>query len=423
MKHGEGRHKKMHKAKESHNAEFTKRMRKTHTIYMPQMIHYHNDLLRAAFAYGGYQLEVVKEYDHYCKETFSTIGKDYCSCATGIVGSLLTMVTEGDCDTDRIAFLEPQAGGACRAGNYYNLIIECLKKSGFNRIPVLSLNYHGEEKHSGFSINARMLFGAVAGVCYSDLLMVLVQQLRPYEVHSGDCDALRKKWLDRLYQEISHGKLLFHREKIYQEIVEDFRKIEVDRTRDLNKVGIVGEIYIKFSPIGNCHLEDFLQQENCDYRQGGFINYCIYVVYSEMKNMELSKKNKLILGGYQKVVDYLCKAQKQINHVLSEAGFLHDSAFYELLEMKENVLSDYYNIGDGWLMTAEIVDLIKQGYDKILIVHPFGCLVSHVGGRGVIKALKDKHPNVNITSVEYDYDQSKTLRESRIMLAIGDFGR
>ena len=121
---------------------------------------------------------------------------------------------------------------------------------------------------------------------------------------------------------------------------------------------------------------------------------------------------------YQKVIDYLCGVQKQINELLQSEAFLHDANFYDLLELKGAVMSDYYNIGDGWLMTAEIMDLIKQGYDKILIVHPFGCLVSHVGGRGIIKKVKELYPKVKISSVEYDYDQSKTLRESRILMAI-----
>lgn len=402
---------------ETKNAEFTKSMQKTHTIYMPQMLHYHNDLLCAAFRRGGYHLAIVPEHEKYCKETFSTIGKDYCTCATGIVGNLLTFIKENESAKDTIAFLEPQAGGACRAGNYYDLIIQCLKKCGYSDIPVLSLNYHGMEQHSGFKINAKMLFGAVAAVCYSDLLMVLTQQMKPYEVNAGETERLRRRWLEKLAYDIEHGKNIFHREKIYQSIIEDFCQIRTT-PKELTKVGIVGEIYIKYSPVGNNHLEDFLTEQCCDYRQGGFINYCIYIVYSEMKCMELLGKNKIELRLYQKVVDYLCKVQKQITDLLIQNQLKHDKNFYDLIRIKEDILSDYYNIGDGWLMLSEIIDLIQQGYDKILIVHPFGCLVSHVGGRGVIKAIKEKYPSAKVTSIEYDYDQSNTLRESRIMLAI-----
>lgn len=400
------------------NAEFTKDMRKTHTIYMPQMLHYHNELLQAAFKYGGYNLEIVPEQEHYCRETFSYINKDYCTCATSIIGNLLTFIQENEDLVDKIAVLEPQAGGACRAGNYYNLIIACLHKSGYKNIPVLSLNFHGQEKHSGFTINPKMLFGAIAGVCYSDLLMTLTQQIKPYEVNSGETEKLRKHWLDRLYTSISNGKNIFHRIDIYNEIVSDFKKVKIDKSKKKTKVGVVGEIYIKFSPIGNCHLEEFLSENDCDYRYDGFINYCIFVVYSEMKNMELSNKSGVILKGYKLVIDYLCNIQKSISKVLADNDLKHDMGFYDLLKIKNNILSDYYDIGDGWLMTAEIMDMIEQGYNKILIVHPFGCLVSHVGGRGIIKAIEEKYPNVKVSSIEYDFEQSKTLRESRIMLAI-----
>ena len=174
------------------NTEFTRSMKKTHTIYMPEMLHYHNELLCAAFAFGGYKLAVVPEQEHICCETQSLVNKDYCTCAIGIIGNLLTFVKSDDCDREHIAFLEPQAGGACRAGNYYNLIIECLHKLGYGQIPVLSLNAHGLEQHSGFRINGRMLLGAIAAVCYSDLLMDLTQQIRPYEkmpVRQKGCDS------------------------------------------------------------------------------------------------------------------------------------------------------------------------------------------------------------------------------------------
>lgn len=398
-------------------AEFTKEMKKTHTIYMPQMLHYHNELLCAAFGFGGYNLAVVPEYRHSYKSAESLVSKDYCTCAMGIVGNLMSFVESDDCDVDHTAILEPQAGGACRAGNYYNLIIGCLEKAGYGNIPVISLNYNGEEKHSGFQINPKMVSALVAAVCYSDLLMTLTQQIRPYEVNKGETDKLKQKWLLRLANAIKKGQNIIGRKKIYDHIITDFKKIKTEK-REVSKVGIVGEIYIKFSPVGNEHLEDFLQSQNCDYRQGGFLNYCIYVVYSDMKNRELSRNKKIELAAYQKVIDFLCKQQNQLNESLDKAGMLYDTAFYDMLQMKEDILSDYYNIGDGWLMMAEANFLIKQGYDKILVVHPFGCLVSHVGGRGAIKALKDKYPHARISSVEYDYDQSKTLRESRIMLAI-----
>lgn len=400
------------------SAEFTKAMRKTHTIYMPQMLHYHNELLCAAFQYSGYHLKVVPEHHEFCNRSYSAINKDYCTCAFGIVGNILTFIEEQENNRDSIAILEPQASGACRAGNYYNLIIECLKKSGNSHIPVLSLNAHGYERHKGFRINSRMLFGAIAAVCYGDLLMTLTQQIRPYEVEKGQTEALRQQWLIQLSQGIEKGHFLTNRKKIYKRIAESFAKIQTDKSRKLIRVGITGEIYIKFSPVGNFHLEDFLYENGCEIRQGGFLNYCIYIVYSEMMNQKLSGKSKAVLAEYQGVIDFLCRIQKEIKETLESVGFQHDMSFKDMLLEKKDILSDYYNIGDGWLITGEIIDLAMQGYDKIMVVHSFGCLVSHVGGRGVIKELEHRFPKTKITSVEFDYDQSKTLRESRIMMAI-----
>lgn len=166
-------------------AEFTKEMRDTHTIYMPQMLHYHNELICAAFKYGGYNLKVIPEQAVFPPSAQSLINKDYCTCAFEIVGNILAFIENNPDAADSIAILEPQTGGSCRAGNYYNLIIECLKKTGNSDIPVLSLNAHKAEAHSGFRINARMLFAAVAAVCYGDLLMTLTEQILPYEVVPG----------------------------------------------------------------------------------------------------------------------------------------------------------------------------------------------------------------------------------------------
>lgn len=385
---------------------------------MPNMLPYHNDLLCAAFAYGGYRLKIVPEYRHLCKHTFSTINRDYCTCAFYIIGNLLTMLEESEADVNRVAFLEPQAGGSCRAGNYYHLIRECLKKAGYNNIPVISLNAHGLERHSGFHINARMVFAAIAGICYSDLLMTLTQQIKPYELHKGETAALRTKWIERLTKDISKGKNIFCRKKIYKEIIQDFKQIEVNPRQKKTKVGIVGEIYIKFSPIGNDHLEQLLERHNCDYRQEGFLNYIIYVVYTEMQSKKLMNQNQFLLNAYRGAIAYLCGLHKEINHLLQQYHFSCDGQFYEIQKEAVDIIDEYYNIGDGWLVTAEAIDLIRQGYDKILIVHPFGCLVSHVGERGIIKELHRKYGHAKISSIEYDIDQSKTLRDSRILLAI-----
>lgn len=401
------------------NTLFTPKMKKTHTIYMPDMLHYHNELLIAAFKYGGYDLAVVPEYERVPENAFRFINSAYCTCAIDIIGNLMAHIASGNVDLDRTAILEPQVGGACRAGNYYDLIIQCVKKSGY-KIPVLSLNFRGAESHPGFKINLKLLFGAIAAVCYGDLLMSLLQQIRPYEKNKGETESLYHKWIDRLSGYISVGKNILLKDNIYQEIISEFQKIPrySKDERMLTKVGVAGEIYIKCSPIGNRHLEDFLKEHDMDYRMEGFLNYCIYVVYTEMKSAELNMAPKALLKAYKVLMDRMIKMQNKIKELLEQNGFIADGSFYEMKEKANELLSEYYNIGDGWLVLAEVIDMLQKGYDKILIVHPFGCLVSHVAERGILKKLRQMYPKANINTIEYDYEQSKTLRESRIMLAL-----
>lgn len=401
-------------------AEFTKEMRKTHTIYMPDMLHYHNELLKAAFRYAGYRLDVVPEYPELTDTVFRCVNSDYCTCAIGIVGNLLTMMEDSRFQGRPIAFLEPQTGGACRAGNYYNLIINCLQKNGYGDVPVLSLNLHGLEKHSGFQINARMFFASVAAVCFSDLLMTLLLQLKPYEKRPGQTKEVYEKWIRRLGESISHGRCLFRRKPIYEQIARDFRAIELDGAKlgKKRKVGIVGEIYVKFSPIGNRHLERLLEEHDCEYRLGGFLNYCIFVVYTDMVSAKINGAGPAVKKAYEAALSHLCRLQEEMNRVLEEHGFSHDGAFRRLQGYAGEIISDEYVIGDGWLTVGEAIDHIKNGYDRVLAVHPFGCLVSHVGTRGTLQQLRRVYPEAKIHSIEYDYEQPESLRESRILLAI-----
>lgn len=401
-------------------AVFTKAMRKTHTIYMPDMLHYHNDLLKASFKFAGYRLGVVPEYREMTQSVHKTVNSDYCTCAVGIVGNLLSMAEDPRFSGQPIAFLEPQMGGACRAGNYYKLIINSLRACGRGDIPVLSLNLKGQEKQPGFRINMRMLFSSVAAVCLSDMLMALLLQIRPYEKHPGETEALYRKWITKLECELGKGRHMFFRRSLYRKIAADFAAVETDETKrgQLRKVGIVGEIYIKFSPVGNRHLEDLLRQNECEYRLGGFLNYCMFVLYTDMISAKLNGKSRAGLGFYKAAIGLADRIQGRMHRVMDEYGFTHDALFRELKEHASKIISDNYVVGDGWLITGEALDHIKKGYDRVLAVHPFGCLVSHVGIRGTLGSIRKLYPNASIHSIEYDYDQSQAMRESRILLAL-----
>ncbi len=401
-------------------AEFTKKMKHTHTILLPDMLHYHNALLQAAFAACGYHLEILPEEKNLPGYSLPYISSDYCFPTVLILGQVLAALRSGRFQTDQIAFMEPQAGGACRAGNIYNSMIASLKKAGYSQIPVISLNAFGQYKHPGFTITPKLLFCAVAAVCYGDLLMTLYQQVRPYECRQGEAKACWERWNDILCGDIKTGKNISSkkRKERYRQIVLDFAKIPVEN-RNIRKVGIVGEIYIKFSPIGNEHLEQFLQEQDCAYRMGGFVNYCIYLVDSERENQKLCGAGRMARKACDTVLDYLLRIQDDINQsIAKDSRFLPDADFAKMKEMAEPIINKGCRTGDGWLIAAEVADLAEKGYESILIVHPFGCLVSHVCERGIMKKLHERYPKVNIQTVEYDYDSAHALRESRILLGI-----
>lgn len=407
--------------KKAGGAEFTREMKRTHTILLPDMLHYHNALLQAAFAACGYHLEILPEEKNLAGYSLPYISGDYCFPTVLILGQVLAALQSGRFSPDRIAFMEPQAGGACRAGNIYHCIIESLKKAGYGQIPVISLNAFGEHRHPGFTITPKLLACAVAAVCFGDLLMTLYQQVRPCERRKGEAKACFERWNDRLCRDIRAGRNISakKRRERYRQIVRDFAKIPVEN-RKQRRVGIAGEIYMKFSPVGNRRLEQFLQEQDCAYRMGGFVNYCIYLVDSEREDQKLCGVGQVGIRARDALLRYLTRIQQDLNRSIEkESRFLPDADFAKMKEMAAPVIDGGCHTGDGWLVAAEVADLIEKGYENILIVHPFDCLVSHVCERGIRKKLHERYPGVNIQTVEYDYDSAHALRESRILLGIG----
>ncbi len=401
--------------------EFTKAMKKTHTIWLPDMLHYHNELLQAAFFSCGYRLEIMPEAAGLAKYALPFISNDYCYPSILIIGQVLALAASEDFDIAHAAFMEPQTGGACRAGNIYHSMIRCLERTGYSEVPVISLNPFGEEKHKGFTITPKLLMCAASAVCYGDLLMMLTQQVRPYEKQAGQAETCRQKWIGLLSAEIRRGRNISRakRREKYREIVYDFQKIPQEK-RKLKKVGVAGEIYMKFSPIGNEHLEDFLKQAGCDYRLGGFLNYVIYLVDSELGKECAQGDRKIYKKVYREMIRYLQKIQEDLYRAVdASAVFKRDALFADMKESACRLINSGCNVGDGWLIAGEVIDLISQGCGHILVLHPFGCLVSHVCIRGIMKKLHAQFPDIDIQAVEYDYDSSKTLRESRILLGLG----
>ncbi len=403
-------------------AVFTRAMKKTHTILLPQMLEYHSPFLQAAFEGSGYRFAVMQGGKGLKSKAHRYINSDYCYPGVLIVGQFLDALENGMYPPDRVAFMEPQAGGACRAGNYYQVIRNTMKKCGHGQVPVISLNYKGQEKQPGFRITPKLFLNAMAAVCFGDLVMSLYQQVKPYERQKGETDDVRKGLEKDLAARIRKGCLRERdRQSAYRYILKAFDRIPVDR-QDKKRVGISGEIYIKFSSLGNHSLENYLQGQGCQIFMGSFVNYCIYVLDSDYRSYLIDHARPVLRAGYEAALGYLKKVQRGMFGAVEEHGrFETDLSFDELKKRAEQISGCDCITGDGWLVAAEAAEAIERGCRHVLIVHPFGCLVSHVCERGVLNRLRSLYPYANIQAIEYDYDASDTLRESRILMALGEF--
>lgn len=406
--------------------EFSKKDKENRTILLCEMLEYHNVFLEAAFRADGYSFEVLKNRIQDITGALKLISNDYCYPSVLIIAQFLEYMENRQKSPHQVAFMEPQAGGACRAGNIYNLLQRVLYKKSeqenpdYADIPVISLSFIGEEKHSGFHISIRLLRGAIAAVCYGDLIMCLYQQVKPFEVINGETDRVREKVEKKLCESIlKHHNGKSRRQENYLYAIRAFQNIKVNRNSEKKRVGITGEIYMKYSKLGNDDIESFVIKNGGAPYSGGFINYCMFLVDSEAFKAGAYDRNSVMEKGCKAVLRYMSGLQKHLyDCVTGHSDFYTDMPFHQLKQKMNGIIDVGCNTGDGWLIAAEVVQYVERGCKSVLILHPFGCLVSHVCERGIIKKLHERYPDCNIQTIEFDYDQSKTLRESRILMAL-----
>ncbi|MGN0492762.1 MAG: 2-hydroxyglutaryl-CoA dehydratase [Acutalibacteraceae bacterium] len=401
------------------DAVFTKEMRKTHTILLPQMLEYHFPILRAAMIRGGYRCEILTNGGSSLTETGKRyVHNDMCFPAVLIIGQMINALEIGLYDPNRVAFMLPQTGGACRASNYYHLLKKALKAAGYGYIPVISLNLSNMNTQPGFNISPAMISTAVKAVLLGDLLMHLSLQTEPYEKNPGDTAALLKGWQDRLCKSLSNGEINSQSKLkiISREILESFSQIEVIKVKK-TEVGIVGELYIKYCSLGNHGAPRFLLNHGCEVHTAGFSVYAFYtlegIIYDCLSGAAVKKASALLLNYLQKMHNTICDT------VLEFPVFSPMPRYLEYSKNAGKILSPECITGDGWLISAEAATLIDNGCEKILALNPFGCLVSHINCKGIVSALKKSYPAAKITAIDCDADQSPALFESRLLLSIG----
>ena len=405
---------------EMHYPVFTEDMKKTHTILIPNMAPVQFRILAAAMEFKGYKVELLGN----CGSQVSELGLKYvhndtCYPALLVIGQFLDALQSGKYDLDHTALIITQTGGGCRASNYIFLLRKALEKAGYGNIPVLSLNFSGLEKGNSLPMDLTFIRMALAAIYYGDLLVTLKAQTAPYEIHPGDAAALQEKWLDTICGWVHEGKGFSQQEMkaTMPKIAAEFAAIPVHRVPKV-KVGVVGEIYVKYSPLGNNDLENFLATQDCEVNLPGLMGFVQYCAYNPSETARLYGGSFLEKHVSDLILGYIAQMEKVIIHALKDNGYHAPLPFSELTELTEGLISKGDKMGEGWLLTAEMAELIRSGYENIICAQPFGCLPNHICGKGMINKLRELYPQANITPIDYDPSATRVNQENRIKLML-----
>lgn len=390
-----------------------------YTLLIPAMLDAHFPLLKYAFYSKKYRPVVLEESEGITNLGLKYTHNDLCYPAILIIGQMLKALQSGVYDVNRTVILEPQAGDACRGSNYIPMIRKALDNAGFSMVPVISLNVTGLEKKHSLPITPAMLSRAVAAAFYGDLLMILKNQIKPYESKSGETDKIEEKWIVILADDIKKGKQLTFKNirERFMEIVADYKKIE-RKDKPLRKVGVVGELYIKYCHLGNWNLEKYLREQNCEYYINGITWYALYYMDTHLLEEGGSPQKGITVNVCRRIFEHFLELQRAMVKALKEQGFYCMDCYDIFKERARGYVTYQCSIGDGWLIGAEFANHALNGYDRIICGQPFGCLPSHVCGRGLYPAIKRKLPDAQYISVDYDASGTDTLVKSRIRLLL-----
>ena len=402
---------------------FTEEMIKDYTILVPNMLPMHFKLIASVMETYGYHFELLQNDGPQIAETgLKFTHNDTCYPAILVVGQLMDALLSGKYDPHKTALIMFQTGGGCRASNYISLIRKALKKADMEYVPVISFSLARLEKHPGFSLDLRKLHQMMYAVLYGDLLMNVVNQVRPFELEQGSAERLAEDWVERLGKELGSSKRIRygHIRENYREIVESFRRIPMEK-RETVKVGIVGEIFVKYSPLANNDLERFLIGEGGQPVVPGLVDFCLYVVYNRIADYKIYHKKALIFLGSKVLFRFINKKRMDLSEALDKfGGFEGLTPFDTVVGMTDGLISQAVQMGEGWLLTAEMMELARSGCKNIVCTQPFGCLPNHICGKGMMKPIKELCPDVNIVAIDYDAGASRVNQENRLRLMIAN---
>lgn len=400
--------------------QFTEKMREEYTILCPQMSPIHFEILEPAFRSCGYNFEVLSNDNKHAVDIgLKYVNNDACYPSLMVVGQIMDALLSGKYDLNKVAVIMSQTGGGCRATNYVGFIRRAFEKAGMPQIPVISLNMAGIETNPGFSLNADLLMRAAYGAIFGDIFMRCIYRMRPYEKEAGSVEKVHSKWLKQCQDFVSAKHMNYFKfRKMCRLIVEDFDAIPI--TEEVKpKVGIVGEILVKFAPAANNHLVELLESEGAEAVVPDLIDFMLYCFYNQIYKAEelgMSKKtaivSKLGIDGIEFLRASARKAFEKSKH------FHPPVSIYKIVNYAKSIVSIGNQTGEGWFLTGEMVELIHGDVNNIVCTQPFGCLPNHVVGKGVIKELRKQYPLSNIVAIDYDPGASEVNQLNRIKLML-----
>jgi len=384
------------------------------TVLVPSLLDNHFPLLKYAFQSKDYDIIMLQNDSKNLQYLgLQYAHNDMCYPLILIVGQTLDTLQNNSYDLDNTVFLMAQGGDNCRGSNTIHLMRKALKSAGYN-IPVISLNFVGLENNSKFKVDIPMVFKSITAIMYGDILMLLKNQIEPYEISKGETKKRVLKWYNTLKSEILNTKYL-HKDRLsknFQSIIDDFKTIPCDFTRKTIKVGIVGEIYTRYCHIGNWNVEEFLLNQGCEFMVNGFSWYVLYYI-----DTHLNEDNPLKYG-YMFAKRYFETIQDILVQTLRKNGFKCLDTYSNFKNKSFKYFYSECNVAEGWLISAEICNLSLNGYKKILGLQPFGCMANHVCGRGVYSSLQRKLKDTQIVSIDYDASGTEVNVRNRIKMLL-----
>lgn len=397
---------------------FTKEMKSKHTILAPEMSPIHFQFLEVAFKSAGYNMVVLPSEDKKAvDEGLKYVNNDACYPAILVIGQLIKALKSGEYDLDNTSVIISQTGGGCRATNYIGFLKKALKDAGFEKVPVLSLNAFGMEKNPGFKLSMPLLNRAMMALVYGDLLMKVLYRTRPYEKIKGSANQLYEKWAEKCKQDLQSADKKVFSSNIWN-IVRDFDELELTNAVK-PKVGLVGEILVKFHPTANNGVVDIVEAEGAEAVMPDLVDFFLYSTYGliyKSKYLSGSKTSRIIAEIVISAIESYRKTYKEA--VANSKHFTPPKSIKEIAEGASEVVDLGHQTGEGWFLTGEMVELIESGVKNIVCMQPFACLPNHVTGKGMMKELKRLHPGTNIVAIDYDPGASEVNQLNRIKLML-----